>query len=115
ENILKEHCDEEEWLLKRLLPADATTQVQIKEEHRLLHEIIAVICEGKRLSPELFNTLQQDLVDHIRWEERELFPYLQAVVRADELELSGKLLEHKHDLRTDNFTPEFWTAPVKAA
>lgn len=114
ENILKDHCEEEEWLLNRVLPANDTAQIRLEEEHRLLHEII-VICEGKRLSAALFNTLQQDLVDHIRWEERELFPYLQAVVRNDELELTGKLLEHKHEPRIDGFTPEFWTKPVTAA
>ncbi|WP_299823815.1 hemerythrin domain-containing protein [uncultured Pontibacter sp.] len=110
DNILKEHCQEEEWLLKRLLPSDSTAQSRLDEEHSLLHDIIELISEGKQLSPELFQALEKDLVEHIRWEERELFPYLQAIVRADELELAGKLLEHKHDVRNDNFTPEFWKA-----
>ncbi|MBC5994509.1 hemerythrin domain-containing protein [Pontibacter cellulosilyticus] len=109
-NILKEHCEEEEWLLKRLLPANDSAQIRLQEEHRLLQEIIEIVCAGKQhgLAEDLFQTLQQDLVDHIRWEERELFPYLQAVVNPDELELTGKLLEHKHFEKKDKFTPEFW-------
>ena len=109
-NILQEHCEEEEWLLKRVLPAYDLSQLRLKEEHTLLHGIIEVICKSteKHLTEDLFQTLQQDLVDHIRWEERELFPYLQTVVSADELELSGKLLEHKHTPRKDTFTPSFW-------
>ncbi|MFD2512512.1 hemerythrin domain-containing protein [Pontibacter locisalis] len=109
-NILKEHCEEEEWLLQRLLPKNDTAQIRMEEEHRLLHEIIEIICEGKKLNltQDLFQTLQQDLIDHIRWEERELFPYLQAVVGAGELEITGKLLEQKHQLKKDSFTPEFW-------
>lgn len=115
--ILQEHCEEEEWLLKRLLPTSDTAQIRLKEEHRLLQDIIEIICEGKHLNvtEDLFQTLQQDLVDHIRWEERELFPYLQDVVSADELELTGKLLEHKHVPRKDTFTPEFWGPSRKTA
>ncbi|ARS35175.1 hypothetical protein [Pontibacter actiniarum] len=112
---LREHCEEEEWLLNRLL-TNETVNIRIEEEHRLLHEIIHLICEHNPTAA-LFQTLQQDLVDHIRWEERELFPYLQAVVKPDELELAMKLLELKHTPRTDTFTPAFWAdgAPTEEA
>ena len=109
-NILKEHCEEEEWLLRRLLSTNDLAQIRMKEEHRLLQEIISAVCECKKLDLEedLLHTLQQDLIDHIRWEERELFPYLQAVVNPDELELAGKLMEQKHSPKKDSFKPEFW-------
>ncbi|WP_439880084.1 hemerythrin domain-containing protein [Pontibacter sp. MBLB2868] len=110
-NILKEHCKEEEWILARLLPKNDLAQVRMEEEHRLLSDIIKLVTEGEKqnLSADLFQALQQDLVDHIRWEERELFPYLQTVVQADELQLTGKLLEHNHLPKKDTFSPEFWT------
>lgn len=113
DTILKEHCEEEEWVLHRLLPQDNTARIQIEEEHRLVHEIVDQICKGKRLSKELFQVLEQDLLEHIRWEERELFPYLQATVHSDQLALTGELLAHKHPVRIDNFTPEFWTQTAK--
>ncbi|MBF9254127.1 hemerythrin domain-containing protein [Pontibacter sp. 172403-2] len=108
ENNLKEHFEEEEWLLKRLLPASDALYIRIMEEHRLLREIIHLVNTGDRQINELLQTLQQDLNDHIRWEERELFPYMQAAANSDDLELAGKLLEHRHTVRTDDFTPEFW-------
>lgn len=114
DNILKEHCQEEEWLLERLLPTDDTQRLRLAEEHRLIQALVELIEEGSRMNKELFKVLDQDLTDHIRWEERELFPYLQAIAPPDDLELAGKLLEHKHDPRADNFTPEFWVAKVKA-
>ncbi|WP_276498990.1 hemerythrin domain-containing protein [Pontibacter litorisediminis] len=108
-NILKEHCQEEEWLLERLLPHDDTQQARLQEEHKLIEALIELIEQGSRMNKDLFKVLEQDLVDHIRWEERELFPYLQAMAHSDDLELAGQLLEHRHDPRVDTFTPEFWT------
>ncbi|MCJ8163304.1 hemerythrin domain-containing protein [Pontibacter sp. E15-1] len=111
-NILKVHCEEEEWMLNRLLPKEDPMQLQLKEEHRLLKAMIDLIAEGSPMNKGLFKVLQQDLVNHIRWEERQLFPYLQAVVNSNELETAGKLLEHRHAVQHDTFTPEFWAHSV---
>ncbi len=107
-NILKEHCQEEEWLLDRLLPKNDALRIRIEEEHRLLESIINLILKEEKLTKELYEMLQLDLTDHIRWEERELFPYLQDQANPEELELAGKLLEQCHTVHTDDFTPEFW-------
>lgn len=115
ENILKEHCEEEEWVLDRLLKTDDTVRARLAEEHKLLHSIVDLIEDGSPMNRQLFEVLERDLTDHIRWEERELFPYLQAVANSDDLELTGELLNHKHDPRQDNFTPEFWLAKPQAA
>ncbi|MBC3539028.1 hemerythrin domain-containing protein [Rufibacter sediminis] len=108
--ILFPHCQEEEWLLQRFLVPNDILRVRIEEEHRHLHWVVDSICDGKRLVPEQFQTLEQYLVSHIRWEERELFPYLQKVVPQEDLEEAGKLMEQHHQTETkvDNFTPEFW-------
>jgi hypothetical protein len=114
ETILKAHCEEEEWVLNRLLKTDDTVRARLEEEHQLLHSLVERINDGSPMNKELFKVLEQDLTDHIRWEERELFPYLQAVAHSGDLELVGQLLRHKHDPRMDNFTPEFWTAKAQA-
>lgn len=115
ENILREHCAEEEWMLERLLKTDDTVRARLAEEHRLIQSIVELIEGGSRMNKDLFKVLERDLTDHIRWEERELFPYLQAVSNSDDLELAGALLAHKHDPRLDTFTPEFWLAKPQAA
>jgi hypothetical protein len=114
ETILKEHCEEEEWILKRVLRSDDTVRARLAEEHQLLHTIVDLINTGSPMNKELFKVLERDLNDHIRWEERELFPYVQRMANPDELELTGKLLSHKHDPRLDTFTPEFWTVKAQA-
>src|SRR5690606_9888455 len=96
-NILKPHCDEEEWLLEKVLRSNDMTRSQIEEEHRHLAWMVNLICGGERLTSEMFQTLQQDLVSHIRWEERELFPYLQTVVPTDDLEAVAHLMDEHHE------------------
>ncbi|AMM52585.1 hypothetical protein TH61_17295 [Rufibacter sp. DG15C] len=115
DTVLKSHCLEEEWLLARLLPQDHEVLQRLKEEHRLIEELIRLIQEGSPKNKELFKVLEKDLTDHIRWEERELFPHLQALVPADELELATKVLDHQHAPREDAFSPEFWIPKAKAA
>lgn len=110
EQILFPHCQEEEWLLRRFLVPNDILRIRIEEEHRLLQWMIDQIIDGKRLVPEQFETLQQDLVSHIRWEERELFPYLQKVVPQEDLQQASVLMEQHHEGEAvaDSFTPEFW-------
>ncbi|MBB6611620.1 hemerythrin domain-containing protein [Pontibacter sp. Tf4] len=114
-NVLKEHCDEEEWLLERILKTDDTLRARLAEEHELIHSIVKLIEVGSPMNKELFKVLERDLTDHIRWEERELFPYLQAIVDPEELAYNTDLLNHNHDPRQDNFTPEFWLTKPQAA
>ena len=107
-HILKPHCEEEEWLLDRLIPKYDVNRSRMEEEHRLIQALIDLISKGSPMNRELFKVLEKDLVDHIRWEERDLFPYLQSVVNPDKLDAVGDLLAHQHDPRTDTFMPEFW-------
>ncbi|WP_299701420.1 hemerythrin domain-containing protein [uncultured Pontibacter sp.] len=107
-NILKPHCREEEVILKRLLPKDDVNSIRLHEEHQLIQAIIGLINKQKNLNTSLVATLQQDLTDHIRWEERELFPYLQTVADPEELADVGRLLEHDLKEPVDEFLPAFW-------
>ncbi|GGG12759.1 hemerythrin domain-containing protein [Pontibacter amylolyticus] len=107
-NILKAHCQEEEVIVKRLLPKDDVNSIRLHEEHQLIAAIIELINEQKNLNTSLIATLQQDLTDHIRWEERELFPYLQTVADPEELADVGRLLEHDLQEPKDEFLPAFW-------
>ncbi|MGV3539222.1 MAG: hemerythrin domain-containing protein [Rufibacter sp.] len=115
DTILKAHCQEEEVLLARLLPQDHDVRLRLEEEHRLMEKLVDLIQEGSPRNKDLFKVLDKDLTAHIRWEERELFPYLQTLVPAEELELAAKLLAHEHEPREDTFTPEFWNTNAKAA
>jgi hemerythrin-like domain-containing protein len=50
-----------------------------------------------------------NLIDeHIRFEERELFPHLEQVLTNEQLTLIGKELNEKHGKQKDDFADEFW-------
>lgn len=106
--ILKAHCQEEELILERLLPKNDVNAIRLHEEHQLIEAIIGLIDKQKTVNTSLVATLQQDLTDHIRWEERELFPYLQTVADPEELADVGRLLEHDLEEPKDEFLPAFW-------
>ncbi|MHC2992225.1 hypothetical protein OB13_11720 [Pontibacter sp. HJ8] len=114
DTVLKAHCQEEEVIVKRLLQADDLMSARLHEEHQLLHAIVALIGQQTNVNNALVVTLQQDLTDHIRWEERELFPYLQIVSDPEELADIGKLLEHDLKNPVDEFQPAFWEKSAKA-
>ena len=61
------------------------------------------------------NSLNDDLSDfsdllndHIRFEERELFPYVEQVLNDEQLEVIGKRLEETHKPLDKNWGPKFW-------
>ena len=81
------HFDDEERLLPHLMdPAD---RQRMLDEHARLRELA---CEARTRrrevdpGPQWMQNLGQLLEAHIRWEERELFPAIQATADADRLE-----------------------------
>ena len=82
------HFDDEERLLINLL--DEAGKDQLLKEHGRLRELAAEANERRRAvdpGAEWVRELGQLLNDHIRWEERELFPSVQQ--QADDAELQA--------------------------
>lgn len=73
---LRDHFDEEVRLLAPLLPAD------LAERLRTEHAELAARFEGLPTDPD---ALGHGLEAHIRWEERELFPAIEATATDDQL------------------------------
>lgn len=103
---LERHFREEEEILF-LLKEDALCE-RARAEHRQIEKMIGSLADG----PVPDQGLQElaDLVDrHIRYEERELFPYLESNLTDRELDLIGKELQRLHmDQPRDSFEDAFW-------
>lgn len=85
-NDIVVHFDDEERMLADLL--DEAGKAQLLEEHRRLRDLAAEANRRRReIDPgaEWVRELGRLLNDHIRWEERELFPAIQSS-EADGLE-----------------------------
>lgn len=101
-NFLQQHFDEEEWFLLPLLPATDKLAQQLKTEHEKIRELVT-----GSLSKESLAILADMTNDHIRFEERQLFPYLEEKLNEDQLnDIYKQLAEHPHCI--EKWDNEFW-------
>ena len=102
ENHLNHHFnDEERILLPHLAVADPLAR-QLKAEHESIRKFFET--EWNEKSIDSFITL---LNDHIRFEERQLFPYAEKVIQEKELNsIYEQLL--KEAAQCKNWDNEFW-------
>jgi len=82
-NHLEEHFREEEQILAPHLPADNELLKQMFNEHENIEAMVRInenIPDGA-----LLQNLAQAIDDHIRFEERVLFPYAEKIIPEKEL------------------------------
>jgi len=102
---LQEHFNEEEQILAPHLPPGNELLQQMLDEHQ---EIEAMIHINENIPDEsLLAKLAQSIDDHIRFEERQLFPYAEKVIPEKELSsIYEQLL--KEAAQCKNWDNEFW-------
>jgi len=106
ETELKTHFKEEEELLFVEVPQDNKLRMQAEAEHKNIYEII----ENIRTTPgdkNLVQTFGNTLEKHIRFEERQLFNYLQENIPASTLSEIARQLQSKQKTPTE-WSDVFW-------
>ena len=104
-NHLAEHFREEEQILAPHLPGDNELLMQMLDEHQ---EIEAMVYINENIpDPTLLLNLAQAIDDHIRFEERQLFPYAEKVIPESELNLIYEQLP-KEPAKWEKWEREFW-------
>jgi hemerythrin-like domain-containing protein len=104
-NHLAEHFREEEQILAPHLPGDNELLMQMLDEHQ---EIEAMVYINENIpDPTLLLNLAQAIDDHIRFEERQLFPYAEKVIPESELNLIYEQLP-KEPAKCEKWEREFW-------
>ncbi len=103
ENHLQQHFNEEEKYIFCILPADDALIIQALEQHKRLQNLF----EETQHAPESLQSIQKELDEHIRYEERILFNKIQEVATEEQL---NRILEVHKDTFCDNWQDEFWTA-----
>ncbi|MGZ3852846.1 MAG: hemerythrin domain-containing protein [Flavisolibacter sp.] len=105
-NHLAEHFREEEQILAPHLPHDNDLLLQMLEEHQ---EIEAMVHINENIpDATLLEGLAQAIDDHIRFEERQLFPYVEKVVSEEELNAIYEQLP-KEKKECAKWEREFWS------
>lgn len=104
---LEQHFMEEETLLfnqvKNKLCEDGFNQ------HTVIRNIITTLTAITNEDEEVYASLASLVDEHIRFEERILFPFLESVLPVEKLsEIGGQLKEMHSVPKTDNYPHEFW-------
>ena len=103
---------EEDQILTYLDDTDSGKQ-RILQEHKSIRELVtAANTEINDITP-IFSQLAELLESHIRYEEREFFPYLEQNFDASQLERIGVALDNIHQPFNEEFHTEFWTRKAK--
>ncbi len=103
---IKPHFYHEEKILLPHMPADNQLAIRMKEEHDHIRELVLGLDEQADVRS--LQILCDLLNHHIRFEERELFVYMENLLSTEKLDEVFKELE-KHPLKTEEWKEEeFW-------
>lgn len=107
ENHLWRHFEEEETLLFCQLQDRLVGQAL--SEHGHIRQLMEMVISIKPVQTDLLSTLADMVDDHIRFEERILFPHIEKELPEKKLVELGKLFQHLHSGREkDDYPDEFW-------
>lgn len=102
------HFGEEEQQILTLLDDDNEMKLKTIDDHRKISRLINSLNSGRADSVS-FLEIASTLDEHIRFEERQLFPYLQEKLSSEKLDEMGQAIERIHHPFVDTFHTEFWT------
>lgn len=109
QNHLRQHFEEEENILFNQLPNICQTAIK---EHLLIESDIQKINAGN-FTAEDYERFAELVSNHIRYEERTLFPLIESSLEPLLLDKIGKQLNDLHSSPTvDNFEDEFWVKAI---
>lgn len=105
QNHLYEHFQEEEQLLALNLPDDNSLIQQMIEEHQSIESLIHI---NEQIADEaLLIEIADQLEKHIRFEERELFPFAEQQIPEEKLNAIHETLT-KEKQECPKWENEFW-------
>lgn len=102
---IKPHFYQEEKILMPYIPSGHKMAVRLRKEHDQIRELIHNL--HKAPDKNSFVVLANLLNDHIRFEERELYGYLEQILGKDELDIIFLKLE-ENPLSSNEWKDEFW-------
>lgn len=106
---LKPHYIIEEELLFVSLPENDELRLKAEDEHAALKKKVSAMQPSFEATNHLLEQFATLLEDHIRFEERVLYPHIEKEVGSDELERIGLELEKRHKkAKATKWKDEFW-------
>ena len=108
EHYLQAHFIMEEELLF-VFPDDHLIQKAIREHRTIEAEIIELTNNHSEVVEKLLGQLTDKLDNHIRYEERQLYPYLEKHLNSMHLqELTSRIAQYRATPLSDHYRDQFW-------
>lgn len=107
ESQLKDHFEEEEQYIFSLLDENNDKRKKAERQHRKIRRLVKKLSIEPEKAEITLGQLEEELENHIRFEERDLFPYLQTSLEDEALE---RLVETTaaHEAGPDQWNDQFW-------
>ncbi len=102
---LQHHFKQEESILLPYIGGHPFAE-QLLKEHQDIRDVILSLERNPDVN--LFSVLASFVNNHIRFEERHLFNYLEKILSLEELDLVAGKLAALHENADDSWTIEFW-------
>jgi hemerythrin-like domain-containing protein len=101
------HFEEEERLLFHEVDDKLCDDAIL--QHAEIAELIRMIVHDQKADDDTFALLASTLENHIRFEERELFPFLELAISPEKMVSIGLKLSQAHqNPLSDDYADEFW-------
>lgn len=108
-NHFSEHFKEEEQFL--FAPYNDEIVQKAIDDHRKIKKMISNLpLETPESREDSLSELADTVNEHVRYEERILFPHLEKKLSEEQLEMIGKQISDEP--LNDNYEDNFWTKPV---
>jgi len=105
---LEVHFQNEEQYLFTYLAKNDLMRKDAENQHENLRELFMKMKKGADVEESDLNDYATSLDNHIRFEERKLFPYIQVELRDEDLEEFQAKMDMVHERVKENWEDEFW-------
>ena len=105
-NHIRPHFFQEEKILLPYLPVDHPLAKKLKEDHEQIRDLIITL--DQESNAEYIAALADVIVTHIKFEEAEVFTYLEQTLSKDKLDNIYLQLEN-HPVSGEDWADKFWT------
>jgi hemerythrin-like domain-containing protein len=104
-NHIRPHFFQEEKILLPYLPADHRLAKKMKDDHEYIRDLVITLDHD--CNPQSIKALADLLVSHIRFEEIQVFNYLEETLSEDDLN-NINLALRDHPVAEGEWTDRFW-------
>lgn len=106
-HLMQPHFMEEETIL--FAPVKDSAVQKALNEHADIAQQIKTLDTAVNNTTDQLSALADTVDNHVRYEERELFPHLEKVLTDEQLKNIGKQIAAQHNVTLkDDFADEFW-------